>query len=208
MTTRGGAEGTRPEGALMGGTEGGEINPGLTMGRVGAPSGAVRAVPGTGGGVKFFCGKSGVVLAAGGEPVKGGAAGRGCGRDTEGGRDTLGIGFVTAVDQAGGTFCTGAGVIFGLVLIGSVVAAEMLGRLAVWAVSGLSGRGGKLIRSVWRLGAFGSALPGPWGLAESAIFNAFYSYFGKYSMAKLVIVTSFLLLSYRGTAGWVKCPFP
>jgi hypothetical protein len=58
-----------------------------------------------------FCGKRGVVFALDGAPVKGGAAG--CG--TAGGVslevifEMLGIGLVTAVDQAGGTFDTGAG---------------------------------------------------------------------------------------------------
>jgi hypothetical protein len=47
-----------------------------------------------------FCGKSGVVFACGGAPVKGGAAGL-CVNVPEGGLETLGIGFVTAVDHAG-----------------------------------------------------------------------------------------------------------
>jgi len=58
--------------------------------------------------VGAFCGKRGVVFAFGGAPVTGGAEGFG-GMKPEGGLATLGIGLVTAVDQAGGPDETGAG---------------------------------------------------------------------------------------------------
>jgi hypothetical protein len=170
ITTRGGADGTLPEGAVMGVEV--AVSPGFATILVGARS------PSAGDGGSF-CGKSGVVLAAGGEPVNGGAAGRAWGSAIDGGRETFGMGLVTAVDQAGGTFWTGAGVRLAPVLIGSVVAAEMLGRPAIWAEVGLSGRGGRLIRNVWRFGAFGSLLSGPVGSAGSAILVAFYSLFRK-----------------------------
>jgi hypothetical protein len=48
----------------------------------------------------LFCGKSGVVFALGGAPVTGGADGLGV-IVPEGGLETLGMGLVTAVDQAG-----------------------------------------------------------------------------------------------------------
>ena len=60
-------------------------------------------------------GKRGVVLAVGGAPVSGGAAGRAVGASAgvgAGGVKALamaGIGLVTAVDQAGGTLLTGVG---------------------------------------------------------------------------------------------------
>jgi hypothetical protein len=86
----------------------------------------------------------------------------------------LGIGLVTAVDQAGGTLVAGAGSNWLDVFIGSVVAAETLGRGVgvIFPVAGLSGRGGRLMRSVSRFGALGSF---PSGVA-SAIIICFYSY--------------------------------
>jgi hypothetical protein len=113
-----------------------------------------------------------VVLAAGGEPVRGGAEGLAEGTPPEGWRVTLGIGFVTAVDHEGGTFGGGAGMRLGVGagvggLSGRVVAAEMLGRGVIWADIGLSGRGGRLMRRVSRFGAFGSE--GRGGSAESAM---------------------------------------
>jgi hypothetical protein len=84
----------------------------------------------------------------------------------------LGIGLVTAVDQAGGTFETGTGVGSSWldVCIGSVLAAETFGRGVgfglIFDEAGLSGRGGRLMRSVSRFGALGSE---PSGLSESAI---------------------------------------
>ena len=98
---------------------------------------------------------------------------------------TLGIGLVTAVDHAGEIVGTGS--IAVEVFKGNVVAAEMFGRAAgvIFVDAGLSGRGGKLIRKVSRLGALGSE-PGE---AESAIIVSFYSYFGKSSIAKFAIVT-------------------
>jgi hypothetical protein len=117
-----------------------------------------------------FWGKRGVVLALGGAPVRGGAAERGGGGVTlpVGDLEMLGIGFVTAVDQAGGTFVTGAGSSWPEVFIGRVVAAETFGRgvAVIFDDAGLRGRGGKLMRNVSRFGAFGSA---PSGVAESAI---------------------------------------
>lgn len=87
---------------------------------------AVIGLPSEGGGVTtpciadgelgFLSGKSGVVLALGGAPVRGGAVGfagtlgngevgaslgGSCGMLPEGGRERLGIGLVTAVDHAG-----------------------------------------------------------------------------------------------------------
>lgn len=134
----------------------------------------------------LFCGKSGVVLALGGAPVRGGAEGLG-GSEPDGGFVTLGIGLVTAVDHAGGKDEVGASSNWLDALIGSVVAAEIFGRGAgaILVEAGLSGRGGRLIRKVSRFGAFGSGL----GVAESAIIILFYSYFGKCSMAKFAIVT-------------------
>jgi len=128
-----------------------------------------------------FCGKRGVVLALGGAPVNGGAEGLG-GRGSEGTFETLGIGLVTAVDQAGGAADVGVGSSWPVVLIGNVVAAEIFGRGVglIFEESGLSGRGGRLIRRVSRLGS---------GSAESAIIVPFYSYFGKCSIAKFAIVT-------------------
>jgi hypothetical protein len=103
----------------------------------------------------------------------GGAAGRGGGWGVtlEDIFERLGIGLVTAVDQAGGTFVTGAGSSWLEVFIGSVLAAETFGRGGViFADAGLSGRGGRLMRRVSRLGAFGSV---PSGVAGSAIFVLF-----------------------------------
>lgn len=133
-----------------------------------------------------FCGKSGVVLAPAGAPVMGGAEGFG-GIDWEGGRVTLGIGLVTAVDQLGAAPVAGAGSSELEVFRGKVVAAEIFGRAAgaILVEAGLSGRGGKLIRKVSRFGAFGSDP----GVGVSAIIFSFYSYFGKSSMAKFAIVT-------------------
>ena len=72
--------------------------------------------------------------------------------------ETLGMGLVTAVDQAGGTFMTGAGSNWPELCIGSVVAAETFGRGVgvIFVEAGLRGRGGRLMRRVSRLGAFGS----------------------------------------------------
>jgi hypothetical protein len=136
-------------------------------------------------------GKSGVVFAVGGAPVSGGAAGRAVGAwegvGAGGVLEMVGIGAVTAVDQAGGTLVAGAGSSCEEVCIGSVVAAETFGRGvgAILPVAGLSGRGGRLMRSVSRLGAFGSLLSG----VESAIIMRFYRKFLKCSMAKFAIVT-------------------
>jgi hypothetical protein len=143
--------------------------------------------PPTGG----LIGKRGVVLAVGGAPVRGGAAGRGEGASVAGGgvglAEMLGIGLVTAVDQAGGTLETGVGSSWLDVCIGSVVAAEMFGRGVgvIFPVAGFSGRGGRLIRSVSRFGAFGSLPSG----VESAIIMRFYTKSLKCSMAKFAIAT-------------------
>jgi hypothetical protein len=59
-----------------------------------------------------FCGKRGVVFALAGEPVMGGAEGLGGGWGVmleEAFAALLGMGLVTAVDQAGGTFEIGVG---------------------------------------------------------------------------------------------------
>jgi hypothetical protein len=98
------------------------------------------------------------------------------------------MGLVTAVDQAGATLVLGTGSNWLDVCIGSVVAAETFGRGVgvIFAEAGLRGRGGRLIRSVSRLGAFGSL---PSGVAGSAISDRFYTYFIKCSMAKFSIVT-------------------
>ena len=88
-------------------------------------------------GAGFFCGKSGVVLVPAGDPVMGGAEGLG--------GDGVESGFPGASNWPD-TF------------MGSVVAAEILGRCAgaIFVEAGLSGLGGKLIRRVSRLGALGS----------------------------------------------------
>ncbi len=131
-----------------------------------------------------LAGKRGVVFALGGAPVAGGALGLagGCvglggnwgiapegGRiEPEGGREMLGIGFVTAVDQAGGMAGTGVGSDERLSTFnGSVVAAEMLGRGVILVEAGFKGLGGRLMRRVSRLGALAS------GVAESAILIVF-----------------------------------
>ncbi len=193
MTTRGGEPGSLPDG-IAGGTGGVGNWAGISGllwvggGSAGTPVPTPRAKGLVGG---FFCGKSGVVLAAGGEPVTGGATGRACGTAVVGGRVTLGIGLVTAVDHAGGTFCAGAGVRLVPGLIASVEAAEMFGRGVILVEAGLRGRGGRLTRRVSRLGGFGLELSGSEGVAASAIDLLFYSYSGKCSMAKLVTATSF-----------------
>jgi hypothetical protein len=86
--------------------------------------------------------------------------------------ETLGMGLVTAVDQAGGTFTTGTGSNWLELFIGSVVAAETLGRGVgvIFADAGLRGRGGRLMRRVSRFGAFGSDSG---EVAESAIIPLF-----------------------------------
>jgi hypothetical protein len=105
----------------------------------------------------------------------------------------LGIGLVTAVDQAGGTPCglTGVKLDGGRMaagFIGRVVAAERLGRGGIGVEMGLSGRGGRLMRSVSRFGGF-SAFSDSGLLPSSAIVVLFIGIFGKCSMVKLVIVT-------------------
>jgi hypothetical protein len=106
-----------------------------------------------------FCGKRGFVFALAGEPVRGGAEGfgGGWGVTLEESFEALGMGLVTAVDQAGGTFVTGASSNWPEVVIGSVDGAETFGRGAgvIFADAGLRGRGGRLMRRVSRLGAFG-----------------------------------------------------
>jgi hypothetical protein len=155
-------------------------------------------------------GKSGVVLAEGGEPVKGGAedfggcgvscTGDGGGTDAVGVFEILGIGFVTAVDQAGGTLLDGAGtgVSWPELCIGSVVAAETfgLGVGVIFPVAGRKGRGGRLMRSVSRFGAFGSL---PSGVGVSAIDFAFYSYFGKMFNGEIRNGNVFMQLSAIGS---------
>ena len=95
------------------------------MGGGGAPRTGVLWVGGLGG-------KRGVVFAVGGAPVSGGADGRAAGvsAGTGDGVDfaMVGIGLVTAVDQAGGALVTGVGTNWPEVFIGKVVAADTLGR--------------------------------------------------------------------------------
>jgi hypothetical protein len=180
-TTRGGAVMILPEGEVSGapvsGGAAGAAVP-LLVPRAGddAPSG-------------LRCGKSGVVFAAGGAPVRGGAAdflgGSAEGplavvagiMEPDGGREMLLIGLVTAVDQAGGTLDIGAGVSPGgrmaAGFIGSVVAAEMFGRGGMVAEAGLSGRGGKAMRSVSRFGGFCSGFSDSGGLPTSAMTVVF-----------------------------------
>jgi hypothetical protein len=140
-------------------------------------------------------------LAVGGEPVRGGALGRACaasggadgaGATTGAGVATgvgtggklggvptllmLGIGLVTAVDHAGGTLLGATGSSWppdGGGCIGRVVAPEIFGRGVgtIRAVAGFKGRGGRLMRNVSRLGAFGSLPPA----LDSAIVRRFYS---------------------------------
>jgi hypothetical protein len=88
------------------------------------------------------------------------------------------IGFVTAVDQAGGTLEIGAGVTPGgriaAGFIGRVVAAEMFGRAAGMVVeAGLSGRGGKAMRRVSRFGGLCSVFSDSGGLPASAMVVVF-----------------------------------
>jgi hypothetical protein len=139
-------------------------------------------------------------LAEAGEPVMGGAPGRICAwaGGTWGSRDMLGIGLVTAVDHAGGTLCGGTGAIAegGRIeagFIGNVVAAERFGRGVIHVEAGLSGRGGRLMRSVSRLGGFDSGFSGSRGLPSSAIVELFIGILGKCSMVKFVIVTLFAI---------------
>jgi len=191
-TGRGAALGVEPAGGLGrsavigGGTGSGGT---LTAGGGGvAPS--VGTLPAGG-----FTGKRGVVLAVGGAPVSGGAAGRGGVASVGGGvgggvgfAEMLGIGLVTAVDHAGGTpGVDGAGSSWLDVCMGNVVAAETLGRGVgvTFPVAGFNGRGGRLIRSVSRFGAFGSLPSG----VESAIIMRFYRNFLKCSMAKFAMAT-------------------
>ncbi len=71
-----------------------------------------------------------------------------CGIAPEGARDKFGIGFVTAVDQAGGT--EGVGVSSEPPESGRVVAAETFGRGVILVEAGFNGLGGRLMRSVSR----------------------------------------------------------
>jgi hypothetical protein len=170
--TRGGGVATRPDEVVNSAAGLGVGGGGVAEG-VGAGKGLGSSTCCEGG----FCGKRGVVFALGGAPVTGGAEGLG---GTWGGAlgggvlEILGIGLVTAVDQAGGTFETGTGVGSNWldVCIGSVLAAETFGRGVgvIFADAGLRGRGGRLMRSVSRFGALGSE---PSGLAESAIIYVF-----------------------------------
>ena len=188
------AGGTGRGGALNVGVAGGGGTPatGGAMGGGGmfVAGGGVAPSVGTPPAGGLLTGKRGVVLAVGGAPVRGGAAGRGGIASLGGGvafAEMLGIGLVTAVDQAGGTLLTGAGSSWLDVCIGSVVAAETFGRGvgAIFPVAGFSGRGGRLIRSVSRFGAFGSLPSG----VESAIIMRFYTNSLKCSMAKFAIAT-------------------
>jgi hypothetical protein len=177
--TRGGGVTSRPEGVFN------SPVPESSAGAAGRGGGTAWA---GGGAAAMACegdfgGKRGVVFDPAGAPVIGGA--RGLEGDWLGGVfEMLGIGFVTAVDQAGGALVAGTCSIWPAGRMGIVVAAEILGRGVgvIFAEAGLSGRGGRLMRSVSRLGALGSGLLS--GVAESAIICPFYSYFGKCSIAK------------------------
>ena len=140
--------------------------PGMALAVIWVESGFVAPVVGGAAGV--FCGKSGVVLEPAGAPVMGGAEGR-PGMAPDAGLDAVGMGLVTAVDHAGLVTGTGNSICPGF--IGKVVAAETFGLIdgLILDDAGLSGRGGRLIRSVSRLGALGSYS----GLAESAIILLF-----------------------------------
>jgi hypothetical protein len=154
-------------------TGGGAPTPGLgttfVAGRLvsaGVPGVPIPAPGATG----FFCGKRGVVLAWGGAPLSEGAKAFGgtCGSVPEGGRVTFAIGFVTAAAHAGGTCGASKRT---EVLIGSVVAAEILGLGVIFVEAGFIGLGGRLMRRVSRFGAFGSEPSG--GVAGSAIMFVF-----------------------------------
>ena len=180
MTTRGGD--------AAGLTAAGAGGAGVGVGDSEAAAGA-ESVPELGGCPIDFCGKRGIVFAAGAPAA---AAGREAPSGPDAGRVRLGIGFVTAADQAGGTFWTGAGVKFAFGPSGSVVAPETLGRGESCVAVGLAGRGGRLMRRVSRFGG-GELEPSGVGSAGSAISRAFYRYFRKYSMAKLLMTTSFCI---------------
>jgi len=169
--TRAGCEITRPD-LVVNSTIGSGTGMDLVAGRSVA-GGLVKPRVDTGW-EEGFCGKRGVVFALAGDPVRGGAEGFGGGSGVtlEVCFEMLGIGLVTAVDQAGGTFVAGTGSNWLEDCMGSVVAADTFGRGVgvIFAEAGLSGRGGRLIRRVSRLGAFGSD---PSGVAESAIFVLF-----------------------------------
>jgi hypothetical protein len=178
--TRGGGATIRPEEvarSAAGVEEAGTgIGSGLRAGRWGTAGGVPNIGERTGP-VGGFCGKRGVVLALGGEPVSGGAeafggAPWGVTLELAVSLEILGIGLVTAVDQAGGRFDEGAGSNWPEVFIGRVVAAETFGRGVgvILEDAGLRGRGGRLMRRVSRFGAFGSV---PSGVAGSAILFLF-----------------------------------
>jgi hypothetical protein len=60
------------------------------------------------------------------------------------------IGWVIAVDHAGGMFCEPVGLVASDAFIGNVAAVGLGGRGPIWEESGFSGRGGKLTRNVSR----------------------------------------------------------
>jgi len=148
-----------------------------STGRLARRMGAVLeegGAPVNGGAIVLLPGNC-VVWTFAGEPVTGGALGMGggmglAGMEPEGGRVILGMGLVTAVDQAGGTDGAGAGVM-PEASMGIVVAAEIFGRGVIEVEAGLSGRGGRLMRNVWRFGALGSFPAG--GGTESAMMCLF-----------------------------------
>ncbi|HUB66621.1 MAG TPA: hypothetical protein VL981_03960 [Candidatus Methylacidiphilales bacterium] len=113
-------------------------------------------------------GKRGDVLVPGLAPVRVGALGGSWGIAPEGGCDRLGIGLVTAVDQVGGIVWGGNCCVPPGPVICKVVAAEIFGRAVILVEAGLSGLGGRLIRSVSRCGDFVS-LGGGVGGGESAM---------------------------------------
>jgi hypothetical protein len=90
----------------------------------------------------------------------------------------LGIGLVTAVDQAGGTTGVAVGVTATVArgadgFMGIVVAAVTLGRAARGGAVGFRGRGGRLMRSVSRWGGLPSGFSASGVLPASAIVVLF-----------------------------------
>jgi len=100
-------------------------------------------------------------------------------------REMLGIGAVTAVDQAGGALVMGAGSSCADLLMGTVAVISGRGVGVILPVAGRRGRGGRLMRSVSRFGALGSLPSG----VDSAIIMRFYRKFLICSMAKFAMAT-------------------
>lgn len=145
---------------MIGGLAGAGVTPGLAVtvvagrGGTGGAAGTIRPDF-----VVTMGGKSAFVFDAEGDPVTGGAAGLAAWeREPEGGRIEFGfgIGVVMAVDHVGMPVVVWEGGVGTRPWRGSVVAAEILGLGVIFVEAGFKGRGGRLIRNVSRLGAFGS----------------------------------------------------